>query len=70
MEFHGTGALAWAKRRAYGAIVEACGGDMELADELVASLAEADPPTLADLRMVAAHAREVAAEIEAEGREP
>ena len=57
MEIGGFGPVAQAKRRAYGEIVEACGGDAEMADDLVAAL-----------RRIAAHAREVAAEIEEERR--
>ena len=67
MEFGGFSPLAQAKRRAYGQLVEACRGDAVMADDLIAALAE-DPPTLDDLRRLAAHAREVAAEIEEERR--
>jgi hypothetical protein len=66
MEFPGTGHVATAKRLAYGRILEACGGDTEIADGLIGCFADGTPPTLADLRMVAAHAWEVTAEIEAE----
>jgi len=69
MEFRGTGPIEEAKRRAYAHIADACGGDTEMADELVEWFAEDTPPSLADLRMVAAHAREVAADIEAERTE-
>jgi len=67
MEFQGTGPLAQAKRRAYGRLVDACAGDTEMADDLVAALAE-DPPTLDDLRRLVAHAREVASDIGDERR--
>jgi hypothetical protein len=67
MESWGTGQRAAAKRRAYARLVDACAGDADMADGLVAALAE-DPPTLDDLRRLAAHAREVAADIAEERR--
>ena len=67
MEFQGTGPVAVAKRRAFAELVEACEGDHEMADDLIAAFAEGEP-TAADLRAVAAHARDVAADIEAERR--
>jgi hypothetical protein len=67
MEFQGTSPRAQAKRREFARLVEACGGDLGMADDLVAALAE-DPPTLDDLRRLVAHAREVHADIEAERR--
>jgi len=67
MEFQGTGPMAEARRRAYAQLVDACGGDTEMADDLVAALAE-DPPSPDDLRRLVSHAREVAADIEAERR--
>lgn len=67
MEFQGMGPMAVAKRRAFAELVSACGGDAEMADDLVAALA-GDPPSLDDLRRLAAHAREVAADIADERR--
>jgi len=54
-----------AKRRAYRDILRACGGDRELADDVIAGFV-GENPSLADLRAVAERAREIAAEIEAE----
>ena len=65
MRLSALGLVATAKRRAYRRIVNACGGDWQLADDLIALFVEGEP-TLGDLRAVAAHAREVAAEIAAE----
>ena len=67
MEFQGFGPSAVAQRREYARLVEACGGDAEMADDLIAALAD-DPPSLDDLGRLVAHAREVAADIEAERR--
>jgi hypothetical protein len=67
MEFEGMGPMAEAKRREVARLVGACGGDLEMADDLVAALAE-DPPTLEDLRRLVAHAREVHADIAEERR--
>lgn len=67
MEFQGMGPRAVARRRAFAELVDACGGDLEMADDLVAALAD-DPPSLEDLRRLVAHAREVAADIAAERR--
>jgi hypothetical protein len=64
---HGScGVVETAKRRAYRLIVDACGGDAGIADELVESFAADTPPSLSDLRRIAAHAREVAAEVAAD----
>jgi hypothetical protein len=67
MEFQGSNPAAVARRRAFADLVDACGGDTEMADDLVAALAD-DPPSLDDLRRLVAHAREVAADIEEERR--
>ncbi len=67
MEFQCMGPMAVAKRRAFAELVAACGEDAEMADDLVAALAD-DPPSLDDLRWLVAHAREVAADIAAERR--
>lgn len=65
MEIFGHDLVALARRRAYRDVVEACGGDKELADDLIEGFAGGNP-SLSDLRQIAAHARDVAAEIEAE----
>lgn len=67
MEFQGMGPMAQARRRAYGRIVDACGGDAEQADDMIAALF-GDDPSLADLRGLAEDARMIAAEIEEEER--
>jgi hypothetical protein len=67
MEFECTGPMIEAKRREFARLVAACDGDLEMADDLVAALAE-DPPTLEDLRRLVAHAREVQADIADERR--
>ncbi len=55
------------KRRVYRRIVEACGGDGDAADSLIAEFAEG-APTIEDLVDVAEHAEEVARDIEEDGR--
>ena len=67
MIFGGYG-IARAKRRAYQDLVEALGGDAQMADDLIASHVDGEP-TLADLRWLVRHAREVESEI-AEEEEP
>ena len=61
MIFGGCG-IDRAKRREYQNLVEALGGDVEMADDLIASHVEGEP-TLADLRWLVRHAREVEDEI-------
>jgi len=56
------------KRRVYRRIVEACGGDTDAADGLIAEFAEGTP-AIEDLVDVAEHAEEVAREIEENERE-
>jgi len=67
MEFQGFNPSAMAKRRAYQRILDACGGDTEMADELVEYFTDDTPPSLRDLRALAARA-EAAAESGEEDR--
>lgn len=67
MEFQGFRPSTEAKRRLFAQLVEACGGDAGMADDLVLALA-GEEPTIGDLKRLLAHAREVAADIADERR--